>query len=294
MKIRNSYKYEGLNLIGQRHGRLTVVAKADEGRSKYICRCDCGNERILYAHKFFTYKSCGCLEKENKANLQEYTRTHGMTETKLYKTWCGIKGRCTNPNTPHYERYGGRGISVCDKWMNSFESFRDWAFSVGYKEDESCKNLSIDRIDPNGNYEPSNCRWVTQLEQARNKEDSRFVIVDGKKVPLEEFSEKNNIPNYFVRRRIDKNQTVEQIIHDWSILHNTPQNLMDFQDALKYYNVCYATLYNWIKSGKIKAEKYGQKWYIPKGQIMIKGCEGRDINGRFIKGYNGQNKCKAE
>ena len=118
--------------------------------------------------------------------------------------------------------------------------------------------------------------------------------MDSKKVPLEEFSKKNNIPDYFVRRRIDKNQTAEQIIHDWNILHNTPQNLMDFQDAIKYYNVCYATLYKWVKSGKIKAEKYGQKWYIPKGQIMIKSGEGRDINGRFIKGYNGQNERKAE
>lgn len=286
MGTKNSYKYKDIDLTGKRHERLTVISKSKNGRSRYICKCDCGNVIELPAHRFFDYKSCGCLEKENKTQLTKYTRTHGMTETKLYKAWCGIKARCNNPNTPHYERYGGRGISVCDEWMNSFEDFRDWAFSAGYQENDSCKKLSIDRINPNGNYEPSNCRWITQKEQSRNRENSRYISVNHEMIPLEQFAEEEKIPNYFIRRRLEKGQSSDEIIHDWKMLHETPQGYMDVRDAMKYYNVCYVTIIKWIKSGLLKAERYGQKWYIPNGQSVKNESEGRDAYGRFIKGHN--------
>lgn len=266
MEIKNSYKHKGINLIGQRHGRLTIIEKSDKGRSWWRVKCDCGNTMELLTSRFYVYKSCGCLEKSNRAALGKKTTTHGMTETTLYKKWCGMKARCYNPNTPHYERYGGRGITMCDEWQKSFESFRDWAYSVGYEENEHYKNLSIDRIDPNGNYEPTNCRWSTTIEQARNKENSVYVKVDNIKMPLEEVSEKYSIPSCFISRRIKKGQSIEEIVADWNFVHNDSSDYMKIEEAIEYYNVGRSTIDRWIKSGKLKAEKHGIRWYIFRGQ----------------------------
>lgn len=127
------------------------------------CRCDCGNERVVAANslKRMHSKSCGCWQRELSAARH---RTHGEEGTRLYNIWCHIKKRCLNPKATHWEHYGGRGISVCDAWRSSYVAFRDWALDHGYRDD-----LSIDRIDVNGNYEPSNCRWATQFEQVHNR-----------------------------------------------------------------------------------------------------------------------------
>jgi hypothetical protein len=108
-------------------------------------------------------KSCGCY---NKRRVSETHKTHGLGHTRLYKTWRYIKRRTLNPKNKNYKDYGGRGITICDEWKNDVKSFYDWAMSNGYEEN---KGLSIDRIDNDGNYEPSNCRWVTQTMQCRNQ-----------------------------------------------------------------------------------------------------------------------------
>ncbi len=158
-------------VIGARYGRLVVTAgphvrivgKSRQRKQHYDCVCDCGTERsVSSAHlKTGWATSCGCKSKENgKAKFFK----HGETETRLHHIWCNIKGRCFSPTNEAYYNYGGRGISMCEEWRNNFTAFRDWANANGHAD-----HLSIDRINNDGNYEPSNCRWATRLEQARNK-----------------------------------------------------------------------------------------------------------------------------
>lgn len=181
-------------LIGKRFGRLTVIRKdyKPKGSSGYryywICKCDCGNIKSVRSDQLrenSTTISCGCYNKElSSKKLAEATRTHGMSSTKLYTMWRDMRHRCYSKKTDRYENYGGRGIEVCNDWNEKFESFMEWAFNNGYKE-----GLSIDRIDVNGNYEPSNCRFVTIKEQYRNKTNNVFVEYEGRKICIQELSE---------------------------------------------------------------------------------------------------------
>ena len=123
---------------------------------------------------------------------------HGYSRTKLYKTYQRIKNRCYRKNFPHYNLYGGRGIKMCDEWLNDFVRFKDWALNNGYEE-----GLSIDRIDVNGNYEPSNCRWITMFEQASNKRNNIYYTINGMTKTQAEWCRYYNIPKNNVRRRLD-------------------------------------------------------------------------------------------
>lgn len=158
------------DLTGKRFGRLLVVERADndsKGNTMWECVCDCGN--IITTHGYCltggTAKSCGCTRKEKISKFNTETkRTHGETHTRLYTIWRGMKVRCGNPTDRAYSLYGGRGITICAEWRDSFEAFRDWALNNGYKD-----NLTIDRIDNDRGYEPANCRWATISEQNANR-----------------------------------------------------------------------------------------------------------------------------
>lgn len=156
------------DLTGQRFYRWMVICQSEERQCKsimWICRCDCGTERIVNGANLRRglTKSCGCHNKEMAATHCKNMAKHNMHNSRLYHIWNGMKRRCQNQNAANYKNYGGRGISVCDEWQ-SFEPFCEWALANGYGDE-----LSIDRIDVNGNYEPSNCRWATWKEQASNK-----------------------------------------------------------------------------------------------------------------------------
>lgn len=154
------------DLKGKRFGRLEVISYVgadSRGRSKWLCKCDCGKEitaRVDSLKRGDT-KSCGCYHAEEVA---KYSRTHGLSRNRLYSVWSNMKNRCMCPTSRRFKDYGGRGISVCQEWTNSFLSFYEWAMESGYRQ-----GLTIDRIDVDGNYEPSNCRWITNEEQQRNK-----------------------------------------------------------------------------------------------------------------------------
>lgn len=161
--------------IGDTFGRWVVNSDPffDENGRRFVhCRCECGNasvQRIDVLRRGST-RSCGCLSREVASALM---RTHGGTGTRLYSIWRGMLDRCTNPREASFPRYGGRGIAVCSEW-GTFQTFRQWSLANGYGDD-----LQIDRINNNGNYEPSNCRWVTFKENARNKRTTRLIEAFG-------------------------------------------------------------------------------------------------------------------
>lgn len=169
-------------LIGNKINRLKVISYFHKNRRTYAeCECECGNkstptmQSLLNGHS----KSCGCLNREN---LNKSRTTHNKSNTKIYKVYHSMIDRCSNHNMPNFSHYGGRGIKVCEEWKNNFEQFYEWAINNGYRE-----GLSIDRIDVNGNYEPSNCRWVTTYVQNLNKRNSSFITYKGVRKTITEW-----------------------------------------------------------------------------------------------------------
>ena len=157
-----------IELTGQQFGRLLVIERygSKDGKATWKCRCECGKEVVVVGRdlrKGLT-RSCGCLQKELFAKNTNNPATHRKTGTRLHNEWRGMKARCYIPSCSNYEYYGGRGITVCDEWKDDFLAFEKWALENGYNDD-----LSIDRIDSDGNYEPSNCRWVTMQKQFWNR-----------------------------------------------------------------------------------------------------------------------------
>lgn len=187
------------NLIGQRFGRLVVVSREESDNGKYKvwrCKCDCGNETKVKTYVLTSgrTRSCGCLRNEM---IGDRGRTHGMTETRIYRIWGHMKNRCYNQNDEKYELYGGRGIVVCDEWLHNFQAFYDWAIKNGYAED-----LTIDRLDNNKGYSPNNCRWATNWEQSNNKRTSRILTLNGESHTVAEWGKITRINSRTIENRI--------------------------------------------------------------------------------------------
>ena len=193
--------------IGQRFGRLTVIGFREVTASwghgvGWDLQCDCGN--VIYGRRPSMVKSgditsCGCAkEEQNIHNLGEKRRTHGKTNTRLYGIWSHMKSRCYLESEPAYPNYGGRGITVCDEW-HDFQNFYDWAMANGYKS-----NLTIERINVDGNYCPENCKWIPKEKQAQNKRTTIRVPLGNEIVPLKVACERLGLPYKAVHLRITR------------------------------------------------------------------------------------------
>ncbi len=200
------------NKVGQKIGRLTVIELSTNrtitGRSIWICHCECGNTVEVAGASLTSARvnSCGCLNTENCIKLGLQNKTHGASHTAEYNTRNRMLGRCTNPNDPAYCNYGGRGISVCDRWLNSFENFLE---DMGYRP---TADHSIDRIDNNGNYEPGNCRWATRIEQNNNRRDNVFYNYKGIDYSLAQLADLSGINTGTIRHRIETGMSVENAV----------------------------------------------------------------------------------
>lgn len=200
-------KYEAN--AGEKYGRLTLVKETvcTPKKHKWLCRCDCGNykEVSIYQLKSGECKSCGCLRNEIATEQCYSMARHNMARTRVYRIWGGMIERCTNPRSKDFKNYGGRGVSICDEWRN-FEGFKEWALSNGYED-----TLSIDRIDVNGNYEPSNCRWITIRDQQKNRRNSVIVEYRGETHCLKDWAKITGIPYYTLHGRKQKGWNVSRM-----------------------------------------------------------------------------------
>lgn len=201
-----------IDMTGQKFNWLTVLSRQGvqgKGQVTWLCRCDCGNETVVRGDSIRNGHtvSCGC---QQSARASAVNKTHGMTRsdgkfTKVYKTWRGIKTRCTNPNFRLFSYYGGRGIKVCERW----QTFDNFLADMG---EPPTDQHSIDRMDANGNYCPENCRWATDAEQGWNKRSTRFVDIGGILKPMAVWIREYGIGHGTVYKRMAKGMTPEEAI----------------------------------------------------------------------------------
>ena len=195
------------DLTGNRYGRLTVLGldRVENKKSFWRCLCDCGNHTIVRSDclKSGTGRpctlSCGCYNREKKSSYID-----DRSKEKLYRVYYGMLERCNNPNATAYKHYGARGIKCL---FGGYPQFKSWALSNGYKE-----GLTIDRIDNNGNYEPSNCRWVTMKAQNVNKRNTIRITVNGVRKPLSMWAKEYKLPYTTVYNRYRKGLPVNEIL----------------------------------------------------------------------------------
>ena len=197
------------DITGQKFGKLTVIKRVGSDKNYntlWLCKCECGNEKVVARYRLINgnTSSCGCAKKIHFSNLN---KIHGLSNTKIYYAWRSMKHRCLNPNNDNYLNYGSRGITICDEWLADFMNFYNWSMSNGYKE-----GLSIDRIDVNGNYEPSNCRWITPKEQSRNTRRNHYITYNNETYCISEWAEKLSIDYYKLKNMLHKTNDFEKAI----------------------------------------------------------------------------------
>jgi len=201
-----------IDLSGKRFGRLTVIDRAVNtaaGKARWNAICDCNTPVACISSQLSSghTQSCGCLRRETAAKSGRlYSTTHGMSYTAIYRAWAAMKNRCYDKNHPHYHDYGGRGITVCDYWLESFESFlADMQESYG-------ESLTLDREDNNKGYYKENCRWVNWTVQQRNRRDNLIINTPLGKMTVAEAGEKFNLKRHTIYKRIKNNWPEERLL----------------------------------------------------------------------------------
>lgn len=193
------------NLVGRQFGELIVLKRnpvnSKSGNARWDCKCSCGNIATVIGSKLRSgaTKSCGCARKSKIAQ--------GFSKTRLYRIWSLMKKRCYRNENENFKHYGGRGIEVCEEWKKDFIAFRSWALSHGYAD-----NLSIDRIDVNGNYEPSNCRWADIKTQANNRRNNHIITYLNNDYTVSEFAELLKVSYWTVSNQLKLGCSIEKIV----------------------------------------------------------------------------------
>ena len=196
------------DIIGKRFGKLVVLEPTNKRSGTDVvwkCQCDCGNIAYVATRHLRgnSTKSCGCMQNHGK--------THGESFSRLYNVWSAMKRRCFNPNDKRYANYGGRNIKVCEEWLN-FEPFRDWAIANGYRYDADYGKVTIDRIDVNGDYEPSNCRFADIKTQTNNTTRNVKITHNGQTKTVAEWSRELGINYGTLIDRFKRGLPVEKIL----------------------------------------------------------------------------------
>lgn len=194
-------------MIGKQFGRLTVIEEIGRTKHRTIlwkCRCECGGEATVTTHNLRcgNTQSCGCLHREKTKMINYKT---GQYKSRLYQTWINMKTRCHTPTAWEYKNYGARGIIICEEWRHDFKVFYDWAMNHGYTDE-----LTIDRIDNNGNYCPENCRWVDRVTQNRNQRNSRWITHNGETKHLFDWADEFGINRNTLAHRLKRGWSIEK------------------------------------------------------------------------------------
>lgn len=234
-------KKKVIDMIGFEFNGCVVIKRggnSKDNRAKWICKCYCGNTfestgKDIRNHKI---KSCGCRKKN--VNYK-----HGNSYKRLYNIWRGIISRCYNNKDTSYKNYGFRGVSVCDSWLNNFDSFEKWSLDNGYKD-----GLTIDRINVNGNYEPKNCRWATTKEQGLNKRNTVYANYNGKELPLSEIANITGIKYSTLHKRYKKGKDLYKT-GNYKIQVLYDNNWHTIRELSEKFNVSRGVIKNRIKYG---------------------------------------------
>lgn len=200
--------------IGQRYGRLVVLEELKTTRKNGVntrwfkCKCDCGNiVNVRQSNLVTETRSCGCYKRDS---ARERQTIHGMNGTRVWNIYYQMKQRCYNTNHTEYHNYGGRGITICDEWLDENDGakrFFEWASANGYKD-----NLTIDRVDNNRGYSPDNCRWVTRYEQSRNRRTNVIVEYKGQQMILKDFSKLTGVNRNTASKMLKQGKSVDEIV----------------------------------------------------------------------------------
>jgi hypothetical protein len=220
---------ELIDMTGRKVGRLLIIERSSNnkfGRATWECLCDCGNKTIVEGARLRTVNkttSCGCYRSEQikkrqtiHGDCKRKNTENGTNKTRLYRIWVGITFRCKNKND---RRYGGRGISVCNEWLN-YECFKEWANSNGYHKD-----LSIDRINNDGNYEPDNCRWATRTKQSNNRSTNNRIIFNDENLTIAEWAKKIGISHSTLRDRLEYGWSIERALTTEKVIKRDQVNI---------------------------------------------------------------------
>lgn len=199
------------NFDGVRFNHITVIRRdfKKKGQWYFLCRCDCGNEIYVSISNLRNKTSCGCMTPQIRSDCQ---KKHGGKHERLYKVWDGIKFRCNSPSCKNYKAYGGRGIKICPEWKTDYAAFRKWAYENGYDDKAPKGQCTLDRIDVNGDYEPSNCRWANVVTQANNRRTNVYLTYNGEKKTIADWARVSGVPRKTLEHRVRNGWSTEAAI----------------------------------------------------------------------------------
>lgn len=247
-----------LDLTGQRFGRLTVIERtgtATDGQKTYLCKCDCGNEKVITSGNLRSghTTSCGCASSKITSQRNRDNAVHGGCGTRLYGIWIDMRSRCNYEKSINWHLYGGRGIKVCEEWQNDFSVFREWALENGYAD-----GLQLDRIDNDGNYEPSNCKWSTRSEQGNNRRTCKYITIGNETKTISEWCDITGVDRMTAYSRIRRGWNAERAVTEKA----SPKRVLSEREVK-----------NIRKQYKPRDKKYGTKAIARKYGVSVAAIE---------------------